>query len=1116
MYLSNRLTFSLFSVLLVAALAFVATPAMAATTVTAQVTAVTAADNTTAGSEVQGEKVVTIKYSENANPAPTLADFTSGTSDPNDLETVATTPTSTLSVALAGSGTTFTLTFLGPTDGSENPVIPAFKLPGYVEIASGTLNEDVAGGNNAVVDFTLEANTLAGKGYAIIATFTVRATDATSGNYINPSTAGNSIDDTANPIVDSYPTLPTNVDGLVRRDWDDHYNAASVAGSEDMMPDLWAHFQGGHRGTLDLTVVMGDTDPTNGVLDTTATNATTRVGDVNARTVVINEVMWARDQSQVGSTAELREQWIEIYNTKTTPVPFENIWFTLSNNHPAPTNASTDRLSTNPSFTSVWDITGRGQDGNAGADDGSGKVVFASMQRDKGLGNGWDAGKWTKSGDLFLPNFQGTPGKANFLADLPVKRDPPGADIPDKKKIIINEIGNLAKVGSGNNARSIDWVELRNVTDTAQSLEKWALSIVTAYNNEAEIVRFPKYSIPARGVLLLVNADPKDTPLARGRNIKKSIEDQDFGFDGNISYLIVKGEANHGFTGKEIDLPDNNDWMLILRSGQPWNVGDNRTVYNTGFKVEDVAGPAAIVVKDLNKASPRKEKKSDGKAGGDIWETTLFPLNGRKETQGDKNHLRYEKDGVTRELVDGTVWKRDGGKHGFQAHAFTPAVFTGIGYDRNVPADNTANFGTPGYDNGIAKGKVADITTGKLVISELMLATDNGRYPQWIELQNTSKTHGIHFASDGSDPKTGWQIIIENYNSGTWSSSTRPLHVTINLKEWFNYIPPNQSVLIAAFVSSWSDNLPENRVADVTVTKRDAFKMEGRRDSFLNAEGGFYIKIIDGDGNVSDEVGNLDGVKENVREGIGIDEPKGFSWPTSMTDDGARISLIRLKDDGTKGKNGMMGISGTARTGVPGMQTDEEGNPITDANGDPVYNMQGAVAPMGSTPGELGKDNRFAWIHATDLLFLDVPRGHQTWLGTSTDIGTPLHIAGTPLPVELSFFRPTLEDGQVTIQWTTESELDNAGFNILRSETRNGEFTQVNEQMIQGKGTTAERSSYKWVDTTAKPGAVYYYQIEDVSFAGEHNTLATTKLKGLISAKGKLTTSWGDIKDASQ
>ena len=43
-------------------------------------------------------------------------------------------------------------------------------------------------------------------------------------------------------------------------------------------------------------------------------------------------------------------------------------------------------------------------------------------------------------------------------------------------------------------------------------------------------------------------------------------------------------------------------------------------------------------------------------------------------------------------------------------------------------------------------------------------------------------------------------------------------------------------------------------------------------------------------------------------------------------------------------------------------------------------------------------------------------------------------------------------------------------------------------------------------------GVIYYYQIEDVSFAGEHQTLTTTKLKGLISAKNKLTTLWSGLK----
>ena len=92
------------------------------------------------------------------------------------------------------------------------------------------------------------------------------------------------------------------------------------------------------------------------------------------------------------------------------------------------------------------------------------------------------------------------------------------------------------------------------------------------------------------------------------------------------------------------------------------------------------------------------------------------------------------------------------------------------------------------------------------------------------------------------------------------------------------------------------------------------------------------------------------------------------------------------------------------------------------------------------------------------------------------------------------------------------SELDNAGFNILRSEIKNGEFKVVNPQLIQGTGTTSERQTYTWTDTTAKPNVVYYYRIEDISHAGVREQLATVRMRGYVSAAGKLTTKWGDLK----
>lgn len=119
---------------------------------------------------------------------------------------------------------------------------------------------------------------------------------------------------------------------------------------------------------------------------------------------------------------------------------------------------------------------------------------------------------------------------------------------------------------------------------------------------------------------------------------------------------------------------------------------------------------------------------------------------------------------------------------------------------------------------------------------------------------------------------------------------------------------------------------------------------------------------------------------------------------------------------------------------------------------------------------------------------------------------------GEPLPVTLSHFRAEHTEAGVVLKWITESEVDNAGFYIYRSQTRDGEFKVINPTLIQGAGTTSERNGYTWTDTTAKPNVAYYYRIEDISHAGVRKQLATVRMRGLVSASGKLTTRWADLK----
>ena len=122
---------------------------------------------------------------------------------------------------------------------------------------------------------------------------------------------------------------------------------------------------------------------------------------------------------------------------------------------------------------------------------------------------------------------------------------------------------------------------------------------------------------------------------------------------------------------------------------------------------------------------------------------------------------------------------------------------------------------------------------------------------------------------------------------------------------------------------------------------------------------------------------------------------------------------------------------------------------------------------------------------------------------------------GREVPVELSTFSPVRnkKTGTVMITWSTQSELNNAGFFIKRSQQRDGEFKAINAVMIEGAGTTSEKQSYTYEDTTAQPNVIYYYQIEEISLDGERQTLTRgIRLKGHIGAAGKAATTWGDLK----
>ncbi len=91
--------------------------------------------------------------------------------------------------------------------------------------------------------------------------------------------------------------------------------------------------------------------------------------------------------------------------------------------------------------------------------------------------------------------------------------------------------------------------------------------------------------------------------------------------------------------------------------------------------------------------------------------------------------------------------------------------------------------------------------------------------------------------------------------------------------------------------------------------------------------------------------------------------------------------------------------------------------------------------------------------------------------------------ADSSLPVTLSSFTAKAEDGTVTLRWRTETEVDNIGFSIYRSEEKDGKYTEV--AFVYSAGNSGMPIDYKFTDKKAEAGKTYFYYLQDIDIAGE-------------------------------
>ncbi len=728
------------------------------------------------------------------------------------------------------------------------------------------------------------------------------------------------------------------------------------------------------------------------------------VNAANAKTVgpIITEIMWGSDASQADPKLS---QWIEIYNAgaaiadlskyalKITPgldafTPDTRAVDTVSNlgngRWNVPGQSGRTRATTGTSAASPVNLISMrrtlAQDGNNFKAKVDNKVL-------KEVKNGRYSGSWAASAaptQNIGPNRIATPGAAPATQITQANR----TSIP--YNVVINEIGHST---NDNNI----WIELLNRGTGEANLKKWGLSIITPDGNkdtgkEATILDFPDRDLKlgAGKVLLIVNKDPLSTPLARGKKFGDSngmtavVDQEKSGLQTDARFYDAKGGIEN--------LPNGGaNFLLVLRSNKDKTNHEN---------IVDISGELRI--------------------SNEALKTSIWPLIATPTQNGDSIDGEFTRD---------RVYKRNKTGEGFGEKVWGHAAYTGLGYDRSA-GDTDANGGTPGFPNDAIKEKPGDLASGAVTISEIMVVSDGGRHPQWIELRNTSPTQGVNL--------NAWRLGIDNVTADDVHSRRK---ITIPLPDGF-VIGPNQTLLIATRRGSSTQPINSHRVMLLWnhVPARNALEVENSRFTMLSMKG-FTLTLFG-----KDQTGNTH--TDQVTIGADLLTEDKIGNPEK------RISLIRSYDSGVAGE----------------------------------------------------------WRSAKDHPQLTrIPS--DTYYGIADDVGTPGYYPGTALPVSLSSFLPKRTDAGVVIKWTTQSELNNAGFNILRSATKTGEFVVINPTMIEGAGTTGEKQTYSYTDKTAKPNIVYYYQIEDVSFDGNRQRLTgATRLRGHIGAANKLTTTWGDLK----
>jgi len=101
--------------------------------------------------------------------------------------------------------------------------------------------------------------------------------------------------------------------------------------------------------------------------------------------------------------------------------------------------------------------------------------------------------------------------------------------------------------------------------------------------------------------------------------------------------------------------------------------------------------------------------------------------------------------------------------------------------------------------------------------------------------------------------------------------------------------------------------------------------------------------------------------------------------------------------------------------------------------------------------------------------------GPAWWYGTKAD--------ASPFPVELSLFNAVLIEDKVELNWRTETEVDNYGFDIERAKD-NSDWSTIG--FVEGHGNSNSPKQYSFIDSDIGLPGNYYYRLKQIDNDGTY------------------------------